>query len=465
MAPGSISIGGNTFPIAVGAAAFTGASVTPGANVCLTATLNGLGQITGGTVAANTITGTTTPLNVCGTLSSYTPAGTSTTGTVAFSAPTASSYVIVANTTIGNYSSSLLNTTVCLVGQLLNGQIVSASFVPQVVTTVTVCGQVTAYSAATTGATATAGLITIGGTTLGIAPNTTFSGASITQNSFYCIAATLNALQQITAGTVTQVTTTATPTATGTPATATATATATTVPSTLVICGLVTVYTAATSSAAGTITIAGTTVAIAPGAVITGTTLGANANVCISATLNSSQQITNAAVAVNTATATATATIPANIPSPPPPPGGPATATPTATATPVPPTATATAAPPTNTPVPPAPTNTPKPKKPTATATAPAPSAPSPAAPSPSAPKPVPAPKTLPSTGFGGLNSSVAHNAAMGRVYRATNGKAALAAEPQTGGGNPISPAVPVVLGLLAIGLGVLSRRFVFGKR
>ncbi|HEY6066923.1 MAG TPA: hypothetical protein VIY96_12260, partial [Thermoanaerobaculia bacterium] len=45
-APGSITIGGNTIPIAAGTALNGAGLITGGANLCLHATVNGLGQIT-----------------------------------------------------------------------------------------------------------------------------------------------------------------------------------------------------------------------------------------------------------------------------------------------------------------------------------------------------------------------------------------------------------------------------------
>jgi outer membrane biosynthesis protein TonB len=195
--------------------------------------------------------------------------------------------------------------------------------------------------------------------------------------------------------------------------------------------------------------------------VFTGVTLAVNANVCISGTLNSAQQITTATVTQNAVTPTATT----NVPPPPPPPGP--TNTATATATAVPPTATATAVPPTATPVPAQPTPTPKPAKtpkPTATTAAPAPA---PQGPGP-APTPVPAPAKLPATGFGGTGA-LAHNAAVGRAFRAAGGNITtplgIASQPASGGGDPISPAVPAILGLTVIGLGVLARKVGIARR
>jgi len=121
---------------------------------------------------------------------------------------------------------------------------------------------------------------------------------------------------------------------------------------------------------------------------------------------------------------------------------------------------------PTNTPVPPVPTNTPKPKKPTATPVPTATTAPtSPPPPVVIAPAPVP-PATLPVTGFGG--GSVAHNVAIGHVFRAAHGNVALGSTtlPQTGGGaGSMTPILPVILGAIVLALGALTRRFAFAKR
>lgn len=454
-AVGSITIGGVIYPIAIGATAFTGVAVSQGANVCITATLNGLGQITGGTAIANPATTATTPVVFCGTLQAYTPATSSTTSaTIVFSAPSATSYTVAPGVTVGSTALAVNGSLVCIVGQSNGTQLTSVSFVLPVSTTLPVCGVVTAYNPATA---STAGSVTINGATIVLAPNASLS-SSITIGLNYCLVATLNILQQATALAVTAQTTTATPTSTATPtATATgtpATATATATPVTLVVCGVITNYLAATATTNGTLTINGQVVGIAPGAVFTGTALAVNANVCISGALNSTQQITTAAVTANAATPTATT----NVPPPPPPPGP----TSTATATAVPPTATATATavPPTATPVPAQPTPTPKPaKKPTATATT-APAAPAPG-PGP-APTPIPAPAKLPATGFGGTGA-FAHNAAVGRMFRSAGGNVTtplgIAAQPASGGSDPVSPAVPAILGLTAIGLGVLARK------
>jgi hypothetical protein len=55
----------------------------------------------------------------------------------------------------------------------------------------------------------------------------------------------------------------------------------------------------------------------------------------------------------------------------------------------------------------------------------------------------------------------------MGRVYRAAHGTVALGTttEPETGGGTPLNPIVPILLGLLALGLGVLTRQVAVAGR
>ena len=76
-------------------------------------------------------------------------------------------------------------------------------------------------------------------------------------------------------------------------------------------------------------------------------------------------------------------------------------------------------------------------------------------------------PVTLPVTGFGGTHA-VGHNVAVGRVFRAAHGKVVLGitSQPQTGGGGmPLTPLLPIILGAMVVALGVLTRRFAFVKR
>jgi hypothetical protein len=182
--------------------------------------------------------------------------------------------------------------------------------------------------------------------------------------------------------------------------------------------------------------------------------------------------VVNTPVATSTSTATATSTVtatgtvvpPTNTPVPPT-----STSVPTATGTVAAATDTPTVAP-TNTPVPPVPTNTPKPKKPTATPTTAPVVGPGNTSVPPPTVAPV-APVKLPGTGFGGTNHALAHNLAVGRVYRTAHGNVTLGitSAPQTGGGNgPLGssgPMLPAILGMIVVGLGVFTRKFAFARR
>jgi LPXTG-motif cell wall-anchored protein len=69
----------------------------------------------------------------------------------------------------------------------------------------------------------------------------------------------------------------------------------------------------------------------------------------------------------------------------------------------------------------------------------------------------------LPRTGFGG--EAIAHNVAIGKVFRAAHGNVVLGitSQPQTGGGS--SPLNPVILGAIVVALGVLTRRFAYVRQ
>jgi hypothetical protein len=61
----------------------------------------------------------------------------------------------------------------------------------------------------------------------------------------------------------------------------------------------------------------------------------------------------------------------------------------------------------------------------------------------------------------------MAHNVAIGKVFRAAHGNVVLGStsQPQTGGGSsPLNPMLPVILGALVVTIGVLTRRFAFAR-
>ncbi|HEY6328177.1 MAG TPA: putative Ig domain-containing protein [Blastocatellia bacterium] len=153
----------------------------------------------------------------------------------------------------------LLATALILLGSLSSEAMLQGS----PTTTVTTCGDVSAYTAA--GST-TQGSITIGGQTFAIDEGTTITGSQlIIVGSSLCIQATLDASGNITVPTQVKAD----------------------VETSMTLCGSVTTYAAATSTTPGSITIGGTTYIIAAGATIaSGTTITTGSSICIQATLD-----------------------------------------------------------------------------------------------------------------------------------------------------------------------------------
>jgi hypothetical protein len=161
---------------------------------------------------------------------------------VTITTPTvAVTYTIVAGSTVNpNGFAGTGGTNVCLVGTMnAGGQLTQATFSSNSTQSITLCGVVTDYTAATASRT---GWLTIGGLVVPLALSATFSGQPIVLQSNVCVQASFNGLGQLVTGTVganpnaptatPTITLTPTATATGTavPATATATATATNTP-------------------------------------------------------------------------------------------------------------------------------------------------------------------------------------------------------------------------------------------
>lgn len=272
---GSVTINGQTLPIAVGASLAGSNLLTAGANVCLSGTANAAGQLQNGTVTANG----STSVYVCGTVTAYNAATASAPGSITVGGQR---FGIAAGTTLSG--DSLLSASapnVCLQATLnAAGQISSGGVTANAAATTSfsVCGTVTAYTAATT---SSPGSITIAGQTYRIAANTALNGAGLLTASVpnVCINGTLNAAGQISNGTVT------------------ANAAATT---TISICGTVSAYTAATASAPGSVTIAGQQIPVAAGAALNGSgLLTTGANVCLNGTANAAGQLQNGTVTAN----------------------------------------------------------------------------------------------------------------------------------------------------------------------
>jgi hypothetical protein len=230
-ATGFISIGSASIPIGINAN-FTGTAIAVGQNLCINGQVNALGQLTVGTVSPNSGgSAPVTPISACGTISAYTAPGATTNGTVTITTPTVTvTYVIVAAATINPSSFTGTNgSNVCLSGTLnAGGQLTQATFTANSTQAITLCGPVTAYTAATS---AQIGSLTIGGVVVPLALSASLSGQPVVLQSNVCVQGSFNGLGQLVTGTIVANPNapTATPTITLTP---TATATGTTVPAT-----------------------------------------------------------------------------------------------------------------------------------------------------------------------------------------------------------------------------------------
>lgn len=239
---GFISIGTSLLPTGINSN-LTGTAITVGQNLCINGQVNALGQLTVGTVSANSgSTAPVTPISACGTVTIYTAPGASSNGAVTIATPTATvQYVIVAGSTINPSTFTGSGTpNMCLVGTLnAGGQLTRATFSPNNPQSITLCGVVTAYSPATVSQT---GSLTIGGLIVPLALSASFTGQPVVLQNNVCVQGSFNGLGQLVTGTIgtnpnaptatPTVTLTPTATATGTvvPATATPTATATNTP-------------------------------------------------------------------------------------------------------------------------------------------------------------------------------------------------------------------------------------------
>ncbi len=271
---GSITLGNQTYSIVPGVSLLSTGLVGTG-TVCLNGTVNGAGQITSGTFGG--IAGTTTPISVCGALGGFTPPTGASSGSIVINGQT---YTIAPGVLVSGGALLTLNSGVCLNGSATAPyQLIAASVSPFTLAPVSVCGAVSAYVPATA---STAGSITVGGQTYGIAPGFTISGSSllaIGASQSVCLSATLNGAGQITSGSIGG-------NATSTP--------------TVDVCGAVTAYTPATATAGGTITVAGRTLVINAGTSFVGASQPATGmSVCLTLVVDSTGAVLGGTV-VNT---------------------------------------------------------------------------------------------------------------------------------------------------------------------
>jgi hypothetical protein len=243
--PGSITIGGQTIPIAVGTSIDGSGLITLGADLCLNGTLNASGQLV---VPSSVSVEASTSISVCGVVTAYTAATASSAGSLTIGGQT---IPISAGTNINGSGLIQVGANLCLNGTLnASGQLVPpASMAVNGSLSVSVCGVVSAYTAATL----IPGSITIGGQTIPIAAGTNINGSGlISVGANLCLNGTLNASGQLVPPS----------------------SVAVNASSSVNVCGVVTAFTPATASAPGSITIGGQTFSIAPG-----TTLGFSAQV------------------------------------------------------------------------------------------------------------------------------------------------------------------------------------------
>jgi len=227
---GSLTVGTSILPVAQNTTFTGGIAITSGSNLCIQATLNGLGQVVAGVVTANTAgtASTGAPAAICGTVASYTAATSTTPGTLQFTLATVNvTYTIPANTTINGSLSSAIATgqNICLSGIVTGSNALSSvTLTANISTMLTECGAVGTFVAPTG---ATPGSLTLGSTVLPVSPNATFSGAPLTTGTGLCLAITLNGLGQVANATATVTTPTTTSTATAATAVVTPTITPT----------------------------------------------------------------------------------------------------------------------------------------------------------------------------------------------------------------------------------------------
>lgn len=274
-APGSITIGGQTFSIATGTTLDGQGSVVVGGQYCLSGRLNGSGQLQDGQIAAR-LTGTAS-VKICGTVSAFTAA----TGTSAGSITVGGQTFIIAQGATLTGPNIALGSNYCItfdtnaVGEVVGGKVGAGA---NATARISICGRVDAFTAATNN---TNGSITIDGQTFVIKNNTTLTNQNtIVVGGQYCLSGTANGQGEITNGQVT---------ARGAFA------------ASLYICGVVSAFTAATSTSAGSITINGQTFVIAPGTTLAGQgSIGTGNNYCLQASQNTAGEVVGGNVSSNT---------------------------------------------------------------------------------------------------------------------------------------------------------------------
>lgn len=182
--PGSLTIDGATWVVAIGAT--MPPSMNVGADLCITLTLNGHGQIAAAAARANV----TSILDLCGVVDGYVASTTTTNGSLAIAGRT-----LVVAIRASMPASVTVGADLCL-RLTLNGfgQVSNVTTHANLSSTLEVCGQVNALTAATS---AGNGSMAIGGTTHLVAAGTTLP-SSITVNAYLKLRLLLDGFMRIT---------------------------------------------------------------------------------------------------------------------------------------------------------------------------------------------------------------------------------------------------------------------------
>ncbi|MCA1553743.1 MAG: hypothetical protein LC737_05140, partial [Chloroflexi bacterium] len=194
-APGSITIGGQTFSIATNTVLTGQDTIVVGGQYCLSGTINTQNQISNGQVTSrSTVSGS---LSICGVVSAFTAATSTSAGSITINGQT---FVISPGTTLAGQGSIVTGNSYCLsANQNTSGELVGGTVAVNNNSSaaITVCGTVDAFAAA---GTTTTGNITIGGETFTIAANTSIGTPTLQQT--YELKGTVDASNRIVSGTL-----------------------------------------------------------------------------------------------------------------------------------------------------------------------------------------------------------------------------------------------------------------------
>ena len=188
---GALTVGSTALIIAAGTT--LPSTVQVGANLCFDLTLDLSGRITDATVSANA----TATVDICGQVSAYAKATATSTGSLTIHGRT---FVVAAGTVLP--ASVTAGANLCL-HLTLNGfgQVKGGTAQANVTSTLDVCGEVTAYAAATS---TTNGHLTIGSVSKTIAAGASLS-SSIRAGAFLKLRLTIDAFGRIASATVLKV--------------------------------------------------------------------------------------------------------------------------------------------------------------------------------------------------------------------------------------------------------------------